>query len=167
VSKVYIVTGAPHSATSFLAKCIYDQGVPMTRPQREDRKYFKKYYSDESLVRVDRDLMQSFPGCAWNNPPEIEQINTVTKYDERLKSLIEARKENAVWGFKGNRVIFTMDRYMEHLQDDDVYFFCTVRKPDRIESNFERFIDEQSMNRETIDKYHRSLIKRIEKFCEL
>jgi hypothetical protein len=162
-NKVYIVLGAPHSATSFIAKAIHEQGIPMTKGEEGD--YFKRYYQDPEIVHVNKRLLRAVPGGRWNTPPTEAQLNKVTKFDERIEHLMNERKDQPFWGFKDNRSVFMLDKYLQHL-DDDVYLIACFRKPSRVMKSYQRTKRKMTLYRDGLEKYNKALIKKIKEFVK-
>jgi hypothetical protein len=155
-SKAYIVLGAPHSATSFITKAIKDQGVTVRSNYGKGN-----YYQYSGVVRMNNRILKEAGGW-WNDPPSDEEIEKVD-LKKQIKKLVN-RLRDKMWAIKDPRMCFTVDHYLEHM-DEDVYLICCFRKPERIVESYKRMGREKEVTRELVDRHNRSLLKSVRKFC--
>lgn len=155
--KTYVVLGAPHTATSFVAKALQDQGVDMGVSMPE-------LYQDGQFTLMNKWFLKK-PGGRWNNPPSEEEIMEVD-VDWRLEALMNKRNRQDMWGFKDPRTSLTLKRYLPYLEGDP-YLICCFRKPDKVVDSFKSSKYTKKMDRKTVDEYNRRIIKGIKEFCEL
>jgi len=172
--KVYIVLGAPHSATSMISKAIHEQGIPMAPDARIEKEpgYWKRYYQDRNFVNINKLILRATPGGRWNTPPTQEQIMNTARMDENIEKVIKSRKENSdFWGWKDTRTSFTLKKYLPHLEGNDIYLICCFRKPQRIVESYKAY-DHRKQNanvidREGVDKYNRIILEQVKDFVKL
>ena len=151
--KTYIVLGAPHSATSFIAKCLEDAGVSMGSNMA-------KLYQDSNFVYINQQMIRQ-AGGRWNKPPSEKKILAID-LSQRIVKLIKWKKKK-FWGFKDPRTSLTAKAYFPHL-DGDAYLICCFRKPDKVVKSFG---GNKGVNRKLIDRYNRSIVSAIKEFCKL
>jgi len=104
--KTYIVMGSPNSATSFISKCLNNNGVKMGN-------MYKDFYEDYDFSNLNKLI-----------------IRNGNIYKDKIQELIK-RKKSKFWGWKDPRTAFTIEEYLPHL-DNDVYLICCFRKPAKI-----------------------------------
>jgi hypothetical protein len=151
--KTYLVLGAPHSATSFVAKSLHDQGVDMCVTRRD------LYQSRSLMARNDKILKEA--GGSWRNPPSEERIMEVT--DSYARNFVK-RHKGKMWGFKDPRLSLTVKKFLPYLEGD-VYMIACFRKPDKIVESYKDL--DNTVNRPLVDEYNRRTIDAIKEFVEL
>ena len=137
--KIYIVLGAPHSATSLIAKGLHDNGIDMN-PLNEN-------FEDLEFERVNQKILRK------------------KKYKQGLEKLIKERDKKHLWGWKEPKTSLTLDKYLPYLKND-VYLFCCFRKPSILLKNWKE-TKHTSGGRKLLDKFNKKLLKNIKKFLEL
>jgi len=161
-NKIYVILGAPHTASSFIAKLLSENGVDMGRFGYVSGDPY--YYEDIDFKDMNKKIL-SEAGGNLRYPPKKEDIDKV-ELDEEIKKLID-KKESKFWGWKDPRTTLTIEKYLPHLEED-VYLVCLFRKPKRIidsyrgKSGFRR-----DFTKEVLDKYNSSILEAVRKFCEL
>lgn len=149
-NKVYIVLGMHHSGTSFLSKALYDQGVHMgTVPSG--------HYENQDAVRLNSQML----GGDWAYPRKVDK-----NFSEDIQAFINKHESNK-WGFKDPRTSLTVDNYLPHLEDDDVYLIAIFRKPAKVKNSLRRMDYNIKDYDELIDRYNKSIIGSIKKFVGL
>lgn len=152
--KVYIILGMSHSGTSFFSKALYDQGVNMgTAPS--------DFYENPSAVRLNKKIIKKD-----SLDPEMLNIDLTPQ----IKRLIK-RYQREMWGFKDPRTSLTVDHYLPHLENHDVYLIAVFRKPERVKKSLERVARKHKIKvrdyDEMTNKYNRKIIESIKKFVGL
>lgn len=137
--KTYIVLGAPHSATSFVAKLLHESGIEM-HPMNENFEDLEFNYLNRRILKQGK------------------------KHLDKAKELIE-RKKSKSWGWKAPLTSKTLDSYLPFIKGD-VYLICCFRKPERVIKSWIRS-KHTSGRKPTLDKYNRALLKHLKEFCEL
>lgn len=158
--KVYIVLGMHKSGTSFLSKALLDQGVSMTML---DDASFRRHYEDLELLDLDKEILH-MAGGNWRNPPSEEEINKVGFID-RIKEVIK-KHTTSYWGWKDPRNAFTAQKYIDQLQEEDVYLVCVFRKPQKVQESLVRAKGEDDY-RDLIKEYNRRILKVVKDFVGL
>lgn len=158
--KVYIVLGMHKSGTSFISKALLDQGVKMTTL---DDASFRRHYEDLEFLDLNKEILH-MAGGYWRNPPTEEAIQKVG-FVERIKAVI-AKHTSSYWGWKDPRSAFTAQKYIDQLQDDDVYLVCVFRKPKKVQESLVRAKGEGDYT-ELIKEYNRRILKIVKDFVGL
>ena len=154
--KTYIVLGAPHSGTSFVAKMLEDGGVDMGVDMRS-------FYQDTGFVGINRRILRQAGGDPYD-PPTEEEILAVDQ-SSYLRRLIDRRKKGKkFWGWKDPSTSLTAQHYFPHLEGDP-YLICIFRKPQTIVKSYKNK-EKGRITRKLIDRYNKSIISAIKKFCE-
>ena len=152
--KTYVILGAPHSATSFVAKALQDAGIEIGN----DMSYL---HQDSAFVYLNKEILAQ-AGGDWKNPPKEKDIMKVD-FDKQIKLLIE-KKKGKFWGWKDPSTSLTIKKYLPHL-DGDVYFICCFRKPQKIVDSYGK--KDKLITRKLIDRFNKSLISVVKEFCDL
>lgn len=161
-NKVYVILGAPHSATSFLTKILDENGIDMGRFGLVSGKPY--YFEDEAFKGMNKKILQK-AGGDLRNPPDEEEILEVD-VDKEIKDLVRKRSKK-FWGWKDPRTTLTIKKYLPHLKDD-TYLICVFRDPDRLVDSFKNKSGfGKEFTKEILDKYNKSIISAIKEFCKL
>jgi len=152
--KTYLIFGAPHSATSFVARALSKLGV-------EIHNDLGHYYQNRNLMKLNMKILNG-AGGKWCYPPKEEKILRSAKTLD-IKGMLDKYKGEK-WGFKDPRTSLTAKAYFPHL-DGDVYLVCTFRKTDKIVESYKGKDDR--VTKELVDKYNRSIISAIKEFVGL
>lgn len=147
----YVVLGAPHSGTSFLAKALHDQGVDMgTEPSG--------HYENQDLVGLNSELLEG----DWANPPSREEI--LKKDKTKILEFIQEYRD-VMWGFKDPRTSLTAELFLPFL-DGDTYIIAIFRKPHKVVRSLARDYDLDDA-RGLVDHYNENILKTIRNFIGL
>lgn len=135
--KTYIVLGAPHSATSLLAKGLHEAGIEM-HPE-------KYRYEDIDFVKMNFKILSG-------------------DYKEsEIEELINSKK-GKLWGWKDPRTSLTLDKYLPYLTGD-VYLFCCFRAPKKLLANWKK-TKHTSGGRKLLNRFNNSLLKNVREFLK-
>lgn len=156
--KVYIILGNQKSGTSFLSKALYEQGVKMTSL---DNTSFKRHFEDEELLDLNKEILRE-AGGNWRNVPSVNEIAKVNVKNKIAAMLI--RVKTSLWGWKDPRTALTIDHYLPHFKDDDVYLVCIFRKPERVRKAIER---DKGEGGDVVDEYNRRILDAVRRFVGL
>lgn len=159
-NKAYIVLGAPHSATSFMAKSLLDAGVDMGAGGEN---FMFGYSQDYQFVTTNRRILRAVGGDPFHNIPSEEKIMSADKSGS-IKELI-ARKESKFWGWKDPVTSLTIKHYLPHLNGDP-YLVCVFRKPQKIVDSYKNR-EGGRITKKLLDRYNGGIISAIKEFCEL
>ncbi len=154
-TKTYIVLGAPHSATSFMAKCLQKCGINMGKRMHPD------LYQDKDFVGINQKILGKTSGY-WHTPPSDEEIKKIDVSDS-IKKVIK-KKKSKFWGFKDPRTVLTIDHYLPHLEDNDTYLICIFRKPKRVLKSYKH---DKRITEDIIKIYNKKIIETIKRFCNV
>ena len=157
-NKVYIVLGAPHSATSFISKLLHENGVDMGSGRN-----FDDDYQDDDIRRINQGILDTAGGDLWH-PPSEEQIMATEKWwhIRRIKEFFAKRREKRFWGFKDTRTGLTLKRLIPYLEGD-VYLIACFRRPDRTKRSWKE--KKYPYPPEVVDQHNKAAIESIKKFC--
>ncbi len=150
--KTYVILGAPHSATSFIAQSLSKNGVKMHHSST-------KNYEDWDFVKLNKRIIRKVGGHDLALPTE-KEIMSVNAGGNRIIKVIKSKKGKK-WGFKDPRTSLTIKKYLPHL-DGDVYLICCFRKPEKILQG-----RDERTNKKFIDHYNKAIISAIKEFVEL
>jgi len=161
--KVYIVLGAPRSATSFLTESLAVYKVDMG--ERSGQRFYLNCENQDFLA-MNRTILKT-AGGSWKDIPTREKIiNAGKKLESEIQSLIK-KYRSMYWGFKDPRSTLTIECYLPHIEGD-VYLYCSVRKPELVARSLSgveslEYRDALSLAKE----YNRRMIGIIERYCKL
>lgn len=154
--KAYMILGAPHSATSFIAKALKACGVTM-------RFNMMSFFQSAKVVELNDKILRK-AGGRWNDPPSEENI-LKTDFEDEIKRVISEKKEK-MWAIKDPRFSLTGKKFLKHMEGD-VYLICCFRKPRRVIESYKYHRKKEYIDKKFVDKYNKSIIKIIKDFCEL
>ena len=154
-NKTYLIFGNPRSATSFVAKALWDAGVDIKHND-------KNQFQDAGVTRINDKIIKD-AGGRWTNPPPQAEIDKID-LTEKIKKFIKKKRVGKFWGIKDPRLSLTAHKWTPHLEGD-VYMICCFRKPDKVVESSQ--MDRGKYDRKLVDYYNRNIIKRIKEFCEL
>ena len=129
MNRVYIVLGAHRSGTSFLIRCLRDAGIPIGAGGIRGE--------DIDFVNLNMSIIKNAGGI-WRAPPSAERlVVSGEQHSQQIADLLE-KKQCEMWGWKDPRQPLTIQSYLPHLLDDDVYLICIFRKPKRSAASLRR-----------------------------
>jgi len=118
-NKCFIVLGMHRSATSLVAKGLFQNGVSMGGPNlinqpKPDNVH--GHFEDRGFIQLNNAILKA-AGGSWKNPPRHEDIlNQSSRFSEKIKDTISAASEGqSMWGWKDPRTVLTIDLYTPHL----------------------------------------------------
>ena len=161
-NKVYIVLGAPHSATSFISRILGLGGVNMGKfGMVSGRPY---YYEDKGFRGVNKKILEEAGGTLQDPPSEEDILNVDLEKD--IKRLL-SRERGKFWGWKDPRTNLTVEKFLPHL-DDDVYLICCFRRPGRLVGSYKgKSGFGKKFSKDILDRYNKAILKTVKEFCEL
>ena len=157
-NKVYIVMGAPGSATSFISKALEEQGVKMGNT-KGDR---LRFYENKEFGDLNTEILEKAGGSSTEPPLEKEILKV--DVDNKIKKLIKKYKDR-FWGWKDPKNSLTVKKYLPYLEDD-VYLICCFRKPKHILNEYNWFRKRRSdeENMKLVNAYNKAIISAIKEF---
>ena len=168
--KVYVVTGAGRSGTSFMARCLYEAGVDMgerafvmTQDYNQDL-----LYENEEAVEMNQQLLKA-AGGNWDRLPKQEWIEKAGReIRPQLQELIR-RYQSPFWGMKDPRFSVTASSWLPLFsEDDDVYVIGVFRKPKKVAESLERWHGVDRKKGEALAKeYSRRFVDMVKRFVGL
>ena len=102
-TKAYVVVGAPHSATSYIAKLLSEDGVNMGSMGKVSGRVY--YYEDERFKRMNKKILNR-AGGSLRDPVSRDKVSKVNM-EEEIKELIDRDRGN-FWGWKDPRTTMTI-----------------------------------------------------------
>jgi len=153
-NKTYVILGAPHSGTSFLAKALRDAGVDIGTDLYK--------YQDRDIVKLNYTILKKAGGGPYNPPSERSIL--ATNYNHHIKNAIK-RRQKKFWGWKEPTTSLTIKKYLPHLEED-VYLICIFRKPESLVKSYEGR-EGGRITKKLIDRYNKSILSALKKFCGL
>lgn len=130
-SRCYIILGMHRSATSFLAKALYEQGVDMGKRLGDPDEYNPHgYYENQDIVHLNEKIL-SDAGGSWKDIPSATHLKrSFENNKEKILKVVE-KSSNDLWGFKDPRTVWTFKGIVPYIKSD-VYILPIFRSPLRI-----------------------------------
>lgn len=161
--RVYIILGTGRSATSWLSNAINEQCGTMWESANS-------HNEDDAFKEMNTQILKQAGGDPYNIPAQEAIDATMPMFQDRVKQLIESRKEKYdEWGWKDPKTVFTIDHYLPHLKDDDVYFFYSLRKLSWVVDDLTTFVkwtDEKTAKR-VVRRYKKRLMELVERIDDI
>ncbi len=151
--KVYIILGAPKSATSLISNGLIKQGIFMGEGAEDNMSR-----ENRELAVLNAEILKT-AGGVMVKPPTEESI-LKQNFTDRIKAYIKKNKRKR-WGLKDPRMSLVSKLYLPHLTGD-VYLFCCFRKPEKVKNSYKGKISIDKVN-----VINRSIINTVKEFCGL
>jgi len=119
--KKYIILGCHQAGTSFVAKAIHDQNIPMSIVT-------PLTYENINITNTQEDLLKE-AGGSWDNPPKRIRIKEIGQLIKRTIPRLMANEKR--FAYKDPRTCLLLPEYMDEVCTDDTYLICIFRKPKR------------------------------------
>jgi len=126
--KTFIVLGMHRSATSLVAKGLYESGVHIgDRLIGADISNPYGHYEDMDFVSLNEKILNNAKG-SWNKPPTEESILGLADiWRHEIKELVEEKQMESLWGWKDPRTILTIRLFLPYLTNP--HFIVCFRDP--------------------------------------
>lgn len=132
-----IMTGMHRSGTSLTASLLQSAGIHLgDRLMGEDTGNKKGHFEDLDFVEFHQNVLQS-QGISVAGWTEQQQIEVQPQYWATARSLISARQEREVWGWKDPRTTLFLG-FWSQLLPDAKYIFCYRSPWEVVDSLFRR-----------------------------
>ena len=135
--KTFIVLGMHRSATSLIAKGLYDNevsiGDKLIGPHPSNP---YGHWEDIDFVRLNDEIL-SASGGSWDKPPEEKSIIEVSSlFEGKIEKLIKEKQKEPFWGWKDPRTTLTIRLYLKYLEDP--HFIVCFRDPAEVARSLAR-----------------------------
>ena len=136
--KTVIVLGMHRSGTSMVSGVLQLLGVDMGKelvgklPSNP-----LGHFEDRAFLELNNDILSSAGGDPFTNIPSYEKIVfQKSKYEDRIRGLINQRSKCALWGWKDPRTCLTIELFVPYLINP--FFIVCYRKSEEVADSLYR-----------------------------
>lgn len=163
--KVYVILGMHHSATSFVSKSLFNQGVFVGDRFNTDI----DLYEDLDFVTFNEKVLSTADGD-WKDVPAPEKIEwAFNVHKEEAVRILTEKLSHDFWGWKDPRNSLTGHlwiRLLKELNPDlDVYLICIFREPEKVAGSLSADDYDEMIALNKI--YNESIIRIIKEFTNV
>lgn len=139
MSKCFIVLGMHRSATSMIAKALYDQDHIDFRcpPQKPCKDEPFGHFEHHPIVGLNQKILRAAGGC-WHRPPARKKIMAVAKqFRGQIQDVLKETHDNAeLWGWKDPRMSLTCELYLPFIEKP--HLIAIVREPEEVARSLQK-----------------------------
>lgn len=136
--KAIVIIGCHRSATSLIAKALYDQSnVDWVAERMENESNIHGHWENASLIDLNDRILAAARGN-WYKPPTVKAINKIAnKFTGEIENVIRTLNDDGksrIWGMKDPRLVLTWQiiRPIVETQCDDIHVLFPARSMERI-----------------------------------
>ena len=123
---VLIVLGMHRSGTSCLTGMLQQAGLVLGDVV-EEAPFNRKGNRENLEIRELNDAILANSGGAWDSPPN--HLTWRKEHQYKRDAIIEQHRDQAAWGFKDPRTMFTLPFWQEGLKGANLHYIATFRNP--------------------------------------
>jgi hypothetical protein len=112
--RTIIILGMHRSGTSMLAGSLEQAGLALGNVVTDGTDNRKGNRENRAVMAIHEDLLER-SGGSWDNPPD--EVRWCALHREVRSFFISVFRDEAIWGFKDPRTLFTVDGWIEALPD--------------------------------------------------